>query len=392
MTIAHWFFLIASCGAIGIAGIFAIVREIREQGFVWRNWALRLFFLLVTAGVGFAIPDFATELKNPPLSLDSWDSMLFSIALFVLVMSAEIYLGALNISALVFGAMIGIVVAHLAYFLLLLVMEPMMKTAAERLTMSHYALTIKMLLSVVFAYLFVLLIHKNRDRFNFVIPYVEFRRERRGASGIIVDTSAVIDGRLADLCDTKIIEGPLVIPKFVLRELQTLADSADKLKRARGRRGIDMLNRLRKSQNIVVQIDEGHVPGAEDVDTKLIKLAETLGARIVTTDVNLNKIANVQGVQVVNINDVAAVLKPMVLPGEMLTIQIIRPGEAPGQGIGYMDDGTMVVAENATRHIGATVDMVVTRLLQTSTGRIIFARMRDDASFMDNAKMRANER
>ena len=378
MTEAHWIFLVPTAIVLGVVGVFAVIKELREEGFLARTWVLRGFFLLVTAGVGFAIPEFAPELKKAPLYLDPWWSMLSAIILFGLVFCAEVYLGAINISVLVFGAMMGIVVAHLAYFILLLVMEPMMAKSGDAEALRQYALTIKMLLSVVFAYLFVLLVHKNRDRFNFVIPYVEFRREQGGSSGLLVDTSAVIDGRLADLCGTHIIEGPLVVPKFVLRELQTLADSADKLKRVRGRRGIDMLNRLRKTPNITVQIDEGRVPGAPDVDTKLIKLAQTLGARIVTTDVNLHKVANVQGVQVINVNDVSTALKPTVLPGEPLAIELIRSGDSPGQAVGYMDDGTMIVVENAKQEIGSTADVIITRLLQTATGRIIFAKLTSD--------------
>ena len=378
MTAAHWIFLVPTAIVLGVAGVFAVIKEAREEGFLWQTWVLRVFFLLVTAGVGFAIPKFAPALSEPPLSLDPWWSMLGAIILFVLVFCAEVYAGALNISVIVFGAMIGILVAHLAYFILLLVMEPMMSEAQDKESLEQYALVIKMLLSVVFAYLFVLLVHKNRDRFNFVIPYVEFRRESRGASGLLVDTSAIIDGRLADLCNTHIIEGPLVVPKFVLRELQALADSADKLKRTRGRRGIDMLNRLRKSPDVTVQIDEGRVPGAPDVDAKLIKLAETLGARIVTTDLNLHKVANVQGVQVINVNDVSTALKPAVLPGEPLAVELIREGEAPRQAVGYMDDGTMIVVENARAGVGSTVDVIITRLLQTATGRIIFAKLKSD--------------
>ena len=378
MPIAHWIFLVLATPVIAIAGILAVIREIREEGFLWRTWCLRIFFLLVTAGVGAAIPEFAPRLKEAPVFLDPWLSMIAALILFVLVFSMEVFAGALNISVLVFGAMIGVFIAHLTHFLLLLVIEPMMQTPADRLALDQYALALKTLLSVVFVYLFVLLIHKNRDRFNFIIPYVEFRRERRGGSALLIDTSAIIDGRLADLCETRIIDGPLVVAKFVLRELQTLADSSDKLKRARGRRGMDMLNRLRKNPRVTVQIDEGRVPGAPDVDTKLIKLAETLGARIVTTDINLNKVATVQGVDVININDIANAVKPTVLPGELLDVELIRAGEAQGQGVGYMDDGTMIVVENAKQHIGSQVEVAVTRLLQTSAGRIIFAKLRSD--------------
>jgi len=373
MTEAHWIFLVLSGLVIFGAGVLAVIKELREEGFLWQTWALRIFFLFATAGVGYAIPTFAERLKDPPLSLDPWWSMVGAIILFLLVFSAEVFSGALNISAIVFGATIGIIIAHLAYFLLLLVIDPMMRGSIDEQIMDQYALTVKILLSVVFAYLFVLLIHKNRDRFNFIIPYVEFRRERRGGSALLVDTSAVIDGRLAELCNTRIIEGPLIVPKFVLRELQALADSAEKLKRIRGRRGIDLLNRLRKNPSVVVQIDEGRVPGAPDVDAKLIKLAETVDARLLTTDVNLTKIATVHGVRVVNIHQVAEALKPAVLPGERLSIALRRRGEAQGQAVGYMDDGTMVVVENARQLVGSEVDVVITRLLQTATGRIVFA-------------------
>jgi uncharacterized protein YacL len=375
----HWIFMTTGL-VIAAAGVAAVIREVREEGFLWRTWALRIFFLLITAGIGYAIPSFAKDLGLDPLT-----TMLGAIILFFLVFSAEVFAGALNISVIVFGGMIGIVVAHMVYFLLLLVMEPMMTEGKEitpdtLIAMQQYKLVVKVLLSVVFAYLFVLLVHKNRDRFNFIIPYTEFRRERRGGSALLVDTSAIIDGRLADLCDTRIVEGPLVVPRFVLRELQALADSGDKLKRARGRRGIDLLNRLRKNPRNSVQIDEGRVPGAPDVDAKLIRLADTLGARIVTTDINLKKVADVQGVEVVNLNQVATAVRPVVLPGESLSVELIRPGESQGQAVGYMDDGTMIVVESARHRIGSTVDIIVTRLLQTPAGRIIFARLADESS------------
>ncbi|MFO7898686.1 MAG: TRAM domain-containing protein [Planctomycetota bacterium] len=374
MTVAHWIFLTLSGAVILIAGVWAVIREIRDEGFVAGTWALRAFFLLVSAGIGYAIPEFAPTLKDPPINLDPQVSMLGCIIIFLLVFSAEVFAGTLNISFFVFGAMIGVIVAHLTYYLVVLAMEPMVTEHAGAVW-ADYKLTIKMLLSVVFAYLFVLLVYKNRDRFNFIIPYVEFRRERRGGAALLVDTSAIIDGRLEDLCKTGMVEGPLVVPRFVLRELHRLADSADKLKRARGRRGIDILNRLRKNSRIPVQIDEGRVPGTPDTDAKLIRLAETLGAKILTADINLNKIADVQGVDVVNLHHVARAVKPAVLPGETLSLELIRPGEAPDQAVGYMDDGTMVVVEKARERIGEEVDVVITRLLQTAAGRIIFAKL-----------------
>jgi uncharacterized protein YacL len=189
---------------------------------------------------------------------------------------------------------------------------------------------------------------------------------------MILDTSVIIDGRIADVIDTKIIDTPIIVPQFVLNELQQVADSQDKLKRNRGRRGLDILNRLRKAKG--VQVQDVELPDVTGVDAKLVRLAKNLDARIVTTDFNLNKVAQVQGVEVVNVNDVANALRPVVLQGEKLTVKVIRTGESQGQGVGYLDDGTMVVAEECANRIGQQVELTVTNVLQTSAGRLIFGR------------------
>ncbi|MDK2824407.1 MAG: hypothetical protein PWQ67_2448 [Clostridia bacterium] len=194
----------------------------------------------------------------------------------------------------------------------------------------------------------------------------------------VLDTSVIIDGRIADICKTGFVEGPLVIPNFVLEELRHIADSSDILKRNRGRRGLDILNKIRKELDIVVQISDMDFEDIVEVDSKLVKLAQVLDGYVVTNDYNLNKVAELQGVRVLNINELANAIKPVVLPGEEMTVQIIKDGKESGQGVAYLDDGTMIVVENGRRVIGETVNVLVTSVLQTAAGRMIFAKLKGD--------------
>ena len=199
---------------------------------------------------------------------------------------------------------------------------------------------------------------QTKDDFRFIIPYVEFSKEVKGARPLVLDTSVIIDGRIADVAETRVIDQQLVIPRFVLQELQSIADSSDKLRRNRGRRGLDILNRLQKSPGIEVRIHDAEIPelaGIREVDQRLVVLAKHLGGKVVTNDYNLNKIARLQGVEVINLNDLANAMKPIVLPGEGLTVKLLKRGEEQGQGIGYLDDGTMVVAEQGAYHLGETL-------------------------------------
>ncbi|MGG1572095.1 PIN/TRAM domain-containing protein [Fictibacillus sp. NRS-1165] len=190
----------------------------------------------------------------------------------------------------------------------------------------------------------------------------------------ILDTSVIIDGRIADICQTGFLEGPLIIPRFVLEELQHIADSSDVLKRNRGRRGLDILNRIQKELSIKVEIYEGDFVEVSEVDSKLVKLAQLLSGIVVTNDFNLNKVCELQNVLVLNINDLANAVKPVVLPGEELIVQVIKDGKEHNQGVGYLDDGTMIVVEEGRNYIGKTIDVLVTSVLQTSAGRMIFAK------------------
>lgn len=194
----------------------------------------------------------------------------------------------------------------------------------------------------------------------------------------VLDTSVIIDGRVADLCETGFLEGPFVVPQFILNELQHIADSSDSLKRARGRRGLDILNKIQKMSDIDVRIVDEDFPNVKEVDAKLVVLAKQRGARIITNDLNLNKVAELQGVRVLNINELCNALRPVVLPGETIRVYILKEGKEAGQGVAYLDDGTMIVVDNARRYIGRTVDVIVTSVLQTTAGRMIFTRLKDD--------------
>jgi uncharacterized protein YacL len=203
------------------------------------------------------------------------------------------------------------------------------------------------------------------------------RTSRPGAMKLL-DTSAIIDGRIGDLAATGCVEGPLVVPQFVLRELQRIADSTDARKRARGKRGFDVVQRLQRLPGGLVEVDPVDVPGVADVDRKLVEIAKARGARVITTDYNLNRLAELSGVGVLNVNDVANALKPAAMAGDAMQVQVLREGKESGQGVAYLDDGTMIVVDQGKRWIGHTVDVVVTSVLQTPSGRIIFTRLREE--------------
>jgi uncharacterized protein YacL len=206
-----------------------------------------------------------------------------------------------------------------------------------------------------------------------------FHRMEDSEGNKILDTSTIIDGRIADVCETGFVEGTLIIPQFVLYEIQHIADLQDPVKKTRGRRGLEILHRLQKQTFVKVKIVDYDFPKLKDVDSKLIALAKNLGGKIITNDFNLNKVAELQGIEVLNLNELATGLKPAVLPAEQMTIRVVKEGKEYGQGIGYLDDGTMVVVDDARKLLGKTVDVVVTSLLQTTSGRMIFAKLKEQA-------------
>jgi uncharacterized protein YacL len=247
---------------------------------------------------------------------------------------------------------------------------------------------LKVFIGLITCYLGISLVLQTKDDFRFVIPYVELSKQIRGTRPTLLDTSVIIDGRIVDILRTRLMQGTLIVPRFVLNELQTLADSSDKLRRARGRRGLDVLNQLQEDDSTGVVIEE-HEVEASAVDQKLIDLAQRLQARLMTNDFNLNKLATLRGVEVINLNELAKALRPVVLPGERLEVELIKPGENAGQGVGYLQDGTMVVVEGGADHLKESVSLTVTSTLQTSAGRMVFGKYEGPADGRADAKQGA---
>ena len=236
---------------------------------------------------------------------------------------------------------------------------------------------VQLVIGLVLCYVCISLLMQTKNDFRFIIPYVEFAKEVKGLKPCILDTSVVIDGRIADVVETHIIDGQLIMPKFVIGELQGIADSSDRMRRGRGRRGLDILNRLRNNPDIELVIYERDLPefAGLSVDLKLVALTKHLQGKLVTNDYNLNKVARLQGVTVINLNDLANAMKPVFLPGENIDVRIVKAGEEPGQGVGYLEDGTMVVVELGRDRINQTVPVSVTSVLQTSAGRMVFGKL-----------------
>jgi uncharacterized protein YacL len=287
------------------------------------------------------------------------------------------------LSGVFFGLVVGLLITYglsLILDLLVSAFRPDMAAINDQ-DQPAIAMT-KVLMGIVWCYLCVSFILQTKDDVRFVIPYVEFAKQIKGQRPLILDTSVIIDGRIADICETGIIDQALIVPRFVLQELQAVADSSDRLKRNRGRRGLDVLNKLQSSTQVEVKILDAQLTGAEaqePVDLKLLTLATQLNGRVATNDFNLNKMAKLRGVQVINLNDLTNALKSVVLVGETMTVKIIKAGEEPGQGVGYLDDGTMIVVDQARPRLGEAVDIAVTSVLQTSAGRMIFGRMEGTA-------------
>ena len=273
-----------------------------------------------------------------------------------------------TITAVYFGTIIGLFLTYVFRIAL----TPLLEGANEALVQ-----WVQLALATVVCYSCISVLLQTKDDFRFIIPYVEFAKEVKGLKPYVLDTSVVIDGRIADLVETNVLDNQLIMPRFVLAELQAVADSADKLRRARGRRGLDILNRLRSNENVDLKIYDRELPEmtGQPVDMKLVLLAKHLEGKIVTGDYNLNKVARLHNVAVINLNDIANSLKPVFLPGESLAVRIVKPGEEMGQGVGYLDDGTMIVVEGGRDHVGKEVKINVTSVLQTSAGRMIFGRV-----------------
>jgi uncharacterized protein YacL len=269
-----------------------------------------------------------------------------------------------GLSSAVFGLLLGLIMAKLVTDAVSLV--PVSK---EGLAMVRTALTL------IFCYLGMAIALRGKDEFNVIIPYVRLRRHNQAEDITLVDTSVIIDGRIVDICKTKFLSGKVAIPRFVLKELQQIADSTDPIKRQRGRRGLEILHVIQKESGLDISLPEDDFPEISEVDTKLVKLAKLLEAKILTVDFNLNRVASIQGIKVLNINELSNAIKPVVFPGEQMQVKLIKEGKEHNQAIGYLDDGTMVVVEDARRMLGQDVKVTVTSVLQTQAGRMIFTKL-----------------
>lgn len=329
---------------------------------------LRCVFLACALGI--------SQLINSSLdgqNVESWVAwVVFFTVLGVscVVLIADIFIPKKDlstISSVYFGLLIGLLLTYI------------LAIAAAPLMQGPYSRWGALVAGLVLCYICTSFLLQTKDDFRFLIPYVEFVREVKGFKPLVLDTSVVIDGRIEDLVNTGIFDNQMIIPRFALTELQNIADSSDKLRRARGRRGLDVLNRLRSNENVDLQIYDRDLPelAGQTVDLKLVLLAKHLEGKVVTGDFNLNKVAKLHNVPVVNLNEISNALKPLYLPGETFQVQVIKAGEGPEQGVGYLEDGTMVVIEGARHSIGRTRQVSVTSTLQTNAGRMIFAKTDD---------------
>lgn len=340
-----------------------------------RKYLIRGSIALVVAAVGTLILALSGLAANTSIIV----GILVAVALFGLQIGAEKF-SLKTFSVLMIGLVIGVIMSFLVRAIVggltesLVEQElPQAEKIAERYV--NWAWGISLLL---FTYFGVLIANRGASELSLFSPEERASSGVKGPYRIVVDTSVIIDGRLADIGATGFVQGHLIIPRFVLKELQAIADSSDPLKRARGRRGLDMLNRIQKDPNLEVVINEEDFPKVRDVDAKLVKLAKSLEAKIFTNDYNLNKLAELQQVQVLNINDLANALKPVILPGEKMSVRIVREGKEHGQGVAYLDDGTMVVVNDARDKIGQKLDVAVTSVLQKPAGRMIFADIKNE--------------
>lgn len=331
-------------------------------------YLLRAVFVLLLASVGFSYA-----------ARGNWGPLPLAMLLALLVLAIDTFSSRrklLNLSAIFFGTLVGLLIAYALGNVVSWLLDTYIGQSGPVLDV--WTAFSRMMLNIVCCYLMISFIMQTKDDFRFIIPYVEFARQARGTRPMLLDTSVLIDGRIVDVAEVGMVDSRLVVPRIVLEELQQLADSTDKLRRNRGRRGLDMVEHLQHSTKVDVVIYEGSPRNAEQeaVDMQLIALAEELDGRLVTTDSNLSRIATLRGVTAINVNDLATAVKPIVLPGENINVELIKPGEQQGQAVGYLDDGTMVVVEQARQFIGRGVaGVTVTSMVQTSAGRMIFARI-----------------
>ena len=324
---------------------------------------IRIFFVVLSVIIGFQVGSFIQAGASNFSFLGSAIGFVVSLLIILLEFTMR-KVSVRGLSSAVFGLLFGLIMAKV-------VSDTMALISLDQ----NLVYSLRVILTLVFCYLGMIMAIRGRDEFNIIIPYVKFSRQDQKDEMVLLDTSVIIDGRIADICKTGFLDGKFIVPRFVLKELQQIADSSDSLKRERGRRGLDILGKLQKSSNIDVKIHNEDFADIKEVDLKLVKLAKVLGAKIFTNDYNLNKVSEIQGIRVLNVNELANALRPVVLPGEKLEIRLIKEGKEYNQAVGYLEDGTMVVVDNGRRFIGQNVNPVVGSVLQTAAGRMIFAKL-----------------
>ena len=328
---------------------------------------LRILFLIICGAVGYYVGYGGFDASHGSL----WGAFIAVLVGSLVILLDQFFKKATvkNILSIIVGVILGLILNKLFIGVISF-------STLDREVIAH----LNLISALVFSYLGAVLILRGQDEFQLMIPFVRLDTKASGTEIILLDTSVIIDGRIADMCETGFISGQVVVPGFVLKELQAIADSSDALKRNRGRRGLDALNKIKKSTSVNVKVHDLDFHDISAVDAKLVKMAQELSARIFTNDFNLNKVAELQGIRVLNINALANALKPVVMPGEMMSVKILKEGKEENQGVAYLDDGTMVVVDNGRKLIGQTVPATITSVLQTQAGRMIFAKVTDEES------------
>ena len=319
---------------------------------------IRIFFLILSTIIGYYI---GIIIDHPVLGMET--GMLFGLILVFLEQRMH-RISVHGLSAMVFGLLLGVFMAKLVSDILALIPLGTFFHSISRVVMT-----------IIFSYLGTVIALRGKDEFNIVIPYVRFNRQDAGGGSILIDTSAIIDGRIADIYKTNFLDGRLVVPRCVLNELQKIADSADDIKRQRGRRGMELLRAMQNDPHMDVHIHEDEFGDESAVDAQLIKLAKQLDVKICTTDFNLSRLASLENIGVLNIHELVNAVKSVVFTGENLNVRLIREGKEPDQALAYMDDGTMIVVSEARRLIGQKVTVHVTSVLQTQAGKMVFAKI-----------------
>lgn len=332
-------------------------------------WVIRILFLLLCISGGYAV----TQVE-PTLIDNGFLGIVIGFGLGGLLIAIDEMLKGFSLrafSAATFGLLLGSLIAWMV----------------DRSGLFVYVddqssrWLIRLCLFIAFGYIgMVLAMRSNKEDFSLIIPYVRFASQTKPENLLVLDTSVVIDGRVAELLESGFLEGTVVVPRFVLQELHSIADSPDPIRRARGRRGLETLARIQRNGHNEVKIHEGDFPDESTVDAKLLRLSHALGGKLFTNDFNLGKIAELQSIRYVNINQLASALKPVILPGESITLRVVREGKDKGQGIGYLNDGTMVVVNQAQSLVGKQIDVQIQSLLQTGAGVIVFADVKNSVS------------